>query len=106
MGTHLQGGSKGYHNARPRGARGVAAAVHRMPAAQAVDRSDAAALTFLQSANDKFRSTGKLSVRDFHMLGAFPMFEFVYQTHQFASMSYAQKLNATPQFLKALNTQF
>jgi len=70
------------------------------------DRSDTAALAFLQEATIKLNTGQKLSIRDFHMLGSFPLFESVYQSMGISRMSYAEKINVASNFLKSLNTSF
>merc|ERR1712227_1188806 len=58
----------------------------------AMDKSDTAAVRFLQETNAKFSASAKLSVRDFHMLGSFPLFEAVYNEWAISRMSYAEKI--------------
>jgi hypothetical protein len=69
-----------------------------------VDKSDAAAISFLAEANQKYKTAGKLAVRDFHMVGSYPLFEPVYTEQRISSMSYAEKVNASGRLLNALNT--
>jgi hypothetical protein len=71
--------------------------------APASDKSDMAAITFLQQTNAKFATEGKLSVRDFHMIGSFPLFENVYADMQLGSMSYAEKVNSSGKLMLSLN---
>jgi SPIRAL1-like protein len=73
-------------------------------AAPTIDRSDAAARTFLEEVNAKYQMQGKLGVRDFHLMGSFPLFEQTYNTFRISSMSYAEKVTTTPSLLKALNS--
>lgn len=71
--------------------------------ATTTDKSDAAAIAFLQEANQKFKTAGKLAVRDFHMIGQFPLFEQTYGDLRISSMSYAEKVNASAKLLNSLN---
>jgi len=72
-------------------------------AAPAANKTDDAALQFLQETNAKYASNGKLAVRDFHMIGSYPLFEHIYAEQQIGSMSYAEKVNASSRLLSALN---
>lgn len=71
--------------------------------APAVDKSDASALAFLNTANLKYKEQGKLAVRDFHMIGSFPLFEGVYQELRISTMSYAEKVNVGGRLINELN---
>eukprot|EP00656_Telonema_subtile_P029151 TRINITY_DN3215_c0_g2_i1.p1 TRINITY_DN3215_c0_g2~~TRINITY_DN3215_c0_g2_i1.p1 ORF type:complete len:411 (-),score=103.33 TRINITY_DN3215_c0_g2_i1:253-1485(-) len=72
-------------------------------AAPSSDKTDAAAVQFLQETNAKVSTGGKLSVRDFHMIGSFSLFEGIYSEQQISSMSYAEKMNNTGRLLGAIN---
>ena len=72
-------------------------------AAPAVDKSDAKALMFLSESNLKYKQQGKLAVRDFHMVGSFPLFEGVYQELRISTMSYAEKVNISGRLINELN---
>ena len=61
------------------------------------------AIDFLQQTNAKVSTGGKLSVRDFHMIGSFPLFEGIYQEQRISSMSYAEKVNNGTKLMRALN---
>lgn len=74
--------------------------------APVVDRSDDGAMTLLAELNHKMATEGKLGVRDFNRIASFPLFEHMYSQHQISQLRYADKVNATPSFLKVLNTQF
>merc|ERR1711998_51683 len=72
-------------------------------AAPSQDKSDATALSFLSDTNQKYKTQGKLTVRDFHMIGSFPLFQPTYEELRISSMSYAEKVNASGKLLSALN---
>ena len=72
-------------------------------AAPAVDKSDVSALSFLNEAALKYKQQGKLAVRDFHMVGSFPLFEGVYQELRISTMSYAEKVNISGRLINELN---
>eukprot|EP00658_Telonema_sp_P-2_P076301 TRINITY_DN6654_c0_g2_i4.p1 TRINITY_DN6654_c0_g2~~TRINITY_DN6654_c0_g2_i4.p1 ORF type:complete len:425 (+),score=145.50 TRINITY_DN6654_c0_g2_i4:81-1355(+) len=71
--------------------------------AMAANKSDEAALAFLQETNGKVATGGKLSVRDFHMIGSFPLFESVYTEQRISSMSYAEKVANGNKLMRCLN---
>ena len=45
-------------------------------------------------------------MRDFHMVGSFPLFEGVYQELRISTMSYAEKVNISGRLVSRLNEEF